>query len=73
MATERQLNKYIKQLTGSDLKKEVVLTEEELIAFLPSLTKTEIELVGRKYGIEVDRRKAKTTLIEQVTSAINGK
>tara|TARA_B100001564_G_C20650745_1_gene676689 strand:+ start:294 stop:515 length:222 start_codon:yes stop_codon:yes gene_type:complete len=73
MANERELNKYIKQLTGSDLKKEVFLTEEELIAFLPSLTKTEIELVGRKYGIEVDRRKAKTTLIEQVTSAINGK
>ena len=36
MATERQLNKYIKQLTGSELTKEVVLTKEDLIAYYES-------------------------------------
>jgi len=38
-----------------------------------SMTKVQLEEYGRKYGIELDRRKKKATLIEELTIAIKDK
>ena len=38
-----------------------------------SMTKAQLEEYGRKYGIELDRRKKKATLIEELTIAIKDK
>ena len=35
------------------------------------MTKIELETLGREYGIELDRRKKKATLIEEIKSAGN--
>ena len=68
----RKLNKYAKQLAGTHtLTKPVVVSNEELIEYLPKLTKVQIELIGRGFGIEVDRRKTKATIVEQVVAAIH--
>tara|TARA_B100000676_G_scaffold63550_1_gene62968 strand:+ start:1487 stop:1672 length:186 start_codon:yes stop_codon:yes gene_type:complete len=40
---------------------------------LMTMTKRELEKVGRKYGIELDRRHSKDDLIEELWSHINGK
>ena len=40
---------------------------------LMTMTKRELENVGRKYGIELDRRYLKDDLIEELWSHINGK
>tara|TARA_B100000902_G_scaffold95610_1_gene98364 strand:- start:678 stop:863 length:186 start_codon:yes stop_codon:yes gene_type:complete len=40
---------------------------------LMTMTKRELENVGRKYGIELDRRHSKDDLIEELWSHINGK
>lgn len=38
---------------------------------LESKTKTELEILGRQYGIELDRRRRKDVLIDQVREAMN--
>lgn len=38
-----------------------------------SMTKAQLEEYGREYGIELDRRKKKATLIEELTIAIKDK
>ena len=38
---------------------------------LEAMTKDELEELGREYGIELDKRKSKATLIEEVEEAIN--
>ena len=38
-----------------------------------TMTKRELEKVGRKHGIELDRRYLKDDLVEQLWSHINGK
>ena len=40
---------------------------------LMTMTKRELENVGRKYGIELDRRYLKDDLVEQLWTHINGK
>ena len=34
------------------------------------MTKVELETLGREYGIELDRRKKKATLIEEIKSVV---
>jgi hypothetical protein len=41
-------------------------TDELDIQYLLRMTKEEIELVGRKYGIELDRRNTKENMIEEL-------
>jgi len=38
---------------------------------LESMTKVELETYGRTLGIELDRRKTKAVLIEELQAAIN--
>ncbi len=38
-----------------------------------SMTKVQLEEYGRKHGIELDRRKKKATLIEELTTTIKDK
>jgi len=38
---------------------------------LEAMTKDELEELGREYGIELDKRKSKATLMEEVEEAIN--
>ena len=38
---------------------------------LDAMTKDELEELGREYGIELDKRKSITTLIQQVQDAID--
>ena len=38
-----------------------------------TMTKRELETLGRKHGIELDRRYLKDDLVEQLWSHINGK
>jgi hypothetical protein len=33
---------------------------------LQAMTKLELELLGREHGVELDRRKSKATLVEQM-------
>ena len=40
---------------------------------LMTMTKRELENVGRKHGIELDRRYLKDDLVEQLWKHINGK
>ena len=40
---------------------------------LLTMTKRELETLGRKHGIELDRRYLKDDLVEQLWSHINGK
>ena len=40
---------------------------------LMTMTKRELETLGRKHGIELDRRHSKDDLIEELWSHINGK
>lgn len=46
--------------------------EEEWIEYdLEAMSKDELEELGREYGIELDKRKKKATLIEEVGEAID--
>ncbi len=46
-------------------------TTEETPMDLESMTKVELETYGRTLGIELDRRKTKAVLIEELQAAIN--
>ena len=40
------------------------------VSKLNRMTKIELETLGREYGIELDRRKKKATLIEEIKSVV---
>jgi bifunctional DNA-binding transcriptional regulator/antitoxin component of YhaV-PrlF toxin-antitoxin module len=42
------------------------------MANLKSKTKLELEAIGREHGVELDRRKSKAALVEEVTELIDG-
>ena len=52
-----------------EVEVEVVLEEDEYWD-LEAMSKKELEELGREYGIELDRRKNKADLIEEVEAAI---
>ena len=43
------------------------------VSKLNRMTKVELETLGREYGIELDRRKKKATLIEEIKSVVSCK
>ena len=47
-----------------------MLTEAPVAGDLDSMTKVQLEALGRQNGIELDRRKGKKTLIDSVKKAI---
>lgn len=49
---------------------ETTLTEAD--PELDDMTKKELEALGREYGVELDRRKNKKTLVEKMKSIIGG-
>jgi len=53
-----------------DVPVEETTTEEPTIVF-EDMTKTQLEEHGRTLGIELDRRKTKATLIEELKAALN--
>lgn len=44
------------------------VVEEPVVDDLDSMTKVELEELGREHGVELDRRKSKTKLVEQMRS-----
>lgn len=48
------------------------LNEDGEIDELESMTKSQLELYGREYGIELDRRKNKKTMIEDLRAHFEG-
>lgn len=53
-------------VTGADENGDGVLDEEEL----KKLTKAKLESIARDYGIEIDRRKSKKALLEELLEKI---
>lgn len=53
-------------VTGADEDGDGVLSEDEL----KKLTKAKLESVARDYGIEIDRRKSKKALLEELLEKI---
>lgn len=56
-------------VAGADSDGDGELDEEEL----RRLTKAKLENIGRDYGIELDRRKSKETLLQELIEAISNK
>ena len=48
----------------------VDVNQDGVIDELESMTKIELEELGREYGVELDRRKTRKTLIEQMRSIL---
>ena len=55
--------------TVEEVKSEL-MTEDNLPSELESMTKIELEAMGREHGIELDRRKNKTDLIEELKEVL---
>ena len=78
--SENDINEYLNVGVKKEVKvlKEAPTTAEEVEAELmgddelETMTKIELEEVGREHGIELDRREKKTTLIEKLKSHIVG-
>ena len=47
-------------------------SKEEILEQLGGLTKVQLELIGRDYGVELDRRKTKAKLVGEITELLNG-
>jgi len=47
-----------------------LMTEDNLPSEYENMTKTELEALGREHGIELDRRKNKADLIEELKEVI---
>ena len=63
--------KYLKQLEGHSFKKPIDVSKEEILEQLGGLTKDQLELIGRDYGVELDRRKTKAKLVGEITELLN--
>ena len=59
----------IEEAAPVEMEVEVELEEDEYYD-LEAMSKKELEELGREYGIEIDRRKNKEDLIEEVEAAI---
>ncbi len=47
------------------------LNQDGVIDELESMTKKELELLGREHGVELDRRKTRTTLVGQMRDLLS--
>jgi len=54
---------------GKKTKNEINLPSKENINLLNKMTKTQLEEIGRKNGIELDRRKTKVSLIKELNDS----
>ncbi len=63
--------KYLKQLEGAVFKKPINVSKEEILEQLGGLTKIQLELIGRDYGVELDRRKTKAKLVGEITELLD--
>ena len=76
--SQTQINEYLNVETKAEVKvlKESPTTAEEAEAELmgedelEGMTKIELEALGREHGIELDRRKNKADLIEELKEVI---
>jgi len=76
--TQEQVDEYMNHMNGEpEVIVEVpqtpepsMLTEAPVAGDLDSMTKVQLEALGRQNGIELDRRKGKKTLIDSVKKAI---
>ena len=74
--TEEAINEYLgikpepmmlkESPTNFEEAKVELMTEDNLPSELEDMTKLELEAIGREHGIELDRRKNKADLIEEL-------
>ena len=74
--TEEAINEYLgikpepmmlkESPTNFEEAKVELMTEDNLPSELEDMTKLELEAIGRKHGIELDRRKNKADLIKEL-------
>lgn len=57
---------FIQEIAEPEVEEEIEWVEYDL----PSMSKLELEELGREYGIELDRREKKESLIEQLEAVI---
>lgn len=78
--TEDAINEYLgvkpepmmlkEASTNFEEAKVELMTEDNLPSEYQEMTKVELEALGREHGIELDRRKSKAALIEELKEVI---
>lgn len=75
-ATTAPMNDLTDLITEGKLEAETIRFEQQEASQdtdLESMSKRQLEALGREHGVELDRRQTKNTLIEQMKSIITSK
>lgn len=62
----------IRKMFGTGFELQVQQFELPSDEELMKMTKAQLEEYGREFGVELDKRKTKANMVEQLKSAING-
>ena len=68
--TDDQINEYLGVAEPVTLTESPTTETEFAEEHLEDMTKVELEELGREHGIELDRRKKKSTLVERVKNIL---
>jgi len=68
--TEDEINEYLGIGSEPEIEEEPIVEETEEELELEDMSKRELEELGREYGIELDRRKNKSDLIEELKEVL---
>ena len=68
-AIDNSKSKDINDVILEEIKEPEVPTDSQI----NRMTKLQLEELGREFGIELDRRKKKATLVEEIKSVISSK
>ena len=68
-AIDNSKSKDINDVILAEIKEPEVPTDSQI----NRMTKLQLEELGREFGIELDRRKKKATLVEEIKSVISSK
>ena len=68
--TEDEINKYLGIDSEPEIEEEPIVEEPEEELDLEDMSKRELEELGRENGIELDRRKNKSDLIEELKEVL---
>lgn len=74
--TQEQIDEYLGHSTVEEVHEEVAPVVEEKPVFiqevveLDNLSKSELEELGREHGVELDRRKKKSVLVETMKNLL---
>ena len=68
--TEDEINEYLGIGSEPEIEEEPIVEEPEEELDLEDMSKRELEELGRENGIELDRRKNKSDLIEELKEVL---